>query len=204
MNLPLGGVTIVKPGFRLPRYFFVRAGEPGQRALGNAVLRRRHPHPLLVDGSRCSVTKVGTLLELKRLIRARLSTWHQRCRMSPDRFAWLKMRRTFSGGVFLWVVAIAAAVVANTAAAGNKVELDSFSVHLFLEDSGAVSRDITKITDFHSWNFKSDEGKADAILIKIRFRSDGEAFAKGEQSKVIVTTHAKRHDGSNRIITSEL
>jgi hypothetical protein len=155
----------------------------------------------MVQAAKIFFVRVGKAM--KRLIRARLSTWHQRCRMSPDRFAWLKMRRTFTGGVFLWVVATAAAVMANTAAAGNKVELDSFSVHLFLEDSGALSRDITKITDFHSWNFKSDEGKADAILIKIRFRSDGEAFAKGEQSKVIVTTQAKKHDGSNRIITSE-
>jgi hypothetical protein len=110
-------------------------------------------------------------------------------------------------GIVLCLVSVAAAVTADTVPAADKVELDSVSVHLFLEDSGTLSRDIATVTDFSSWNGSSDEGRADAILIMVRFRSSGEAFAKGEQARVLVTTQKSRFvvtsQAENRVIKSE-
>ena len=95
-------------------------------------------------------------------------------------------------------------LTAASIAAADAVELDSVSVHLFLEDSGTFSRDISTVENFASWNWSSDEGKADAILIKIRFRSDGAALALGTQARVVVTTRKMQTSWSaGKVIINE-
>jgi hypothetical protein len=90
------------------------------------------------------------------------------------------------------LVFVATALGATGASAGpaEGIRLESVSVHLFLEKSGALSRDITTMKDFHSWDFVPfgdgiPEGERfDDILIKIALGSAKEIFAKGRQGEI--------------------
>jgi hypothetical protein len=52
--------------------------------------------------------------------------------------------------------------------------LEGVSVHLFLEKSGSLSRDVTAVKDFQSWNFVPsgtgipDDERFNDILVKVR------------------------------------
>ena len=79
----------------------------------------------------------------------------------------------------------------------NKVTRVS-QVHLFLDKSGTLSKDILTIPNFRSWNFSTDaEGIPDgghfrAILITLRITAPGEHFAKGKVADVTLTNHDKK------------
>ena len=94
--------------------------------------------------------------------------------------------------VFLLMLT-APALAQKRAPEQNKAALNSVSVHLFLDKSGALSKDITAIPNFHSWNFSSiPEGIPEdehfrAILIKLRITAPGEHFAKGVVADVTLT-----------------
>jgi hypothetical protein len=83
-------------------------------------------------------------------------------------------------------------ILASAARATDRAQLDGVSVHLFLEKSGAFSSDIASIQNFYSWNMvPSGDGipedeKFGSILIKLRFNSPAEVFAKGMQARVVV------------------
>lgn len=101
--------------------------------------------------------------------------------------------------VFLLMLTAPALAQPKRAAEPNKAALDSVSVHLFLDKSGTLSKDITAIPNFHSWNFSSiSEGIPEnehfrAILIKLRITAPGEHFAKGAVADVTLTNlHTKK------------
>jgi hypothetical protein len=92
------------------------------------------------------------------------------------------------------VILITTSVMMTTsAAAQNKAAVDSVSVHLFLDKSGSLSKDITTIPNFSTWNFVADgEGIPDrehfhSILIKVRVTAPGEHYAKGLLATVTLT-----------------
>ena len=83
---------------------------------------------------------------------------------------------------------------AGVARAADRAQLDAVSVHLFLKKSGTFSPDVTSMRNFHAWNFEPSgdgmpEGEGfDAVLVKVRMRSDKEVFAKGEQARLRITS----------------
>jgi len=72
------------------------------------------------------------------------------------------------------------------------VRLDKVSVHLLLENTGAISDDITSIFGFSAWNFRpsglgfSSDDRFGSFLIKVWLSSEGETFQAGEQARVRV------------------
>ena len=54
---------------------------------------------------------------------------------------------------FNLALSIVLAATGAYAGSAESILLESVSIQLFLEKSGTFSRDITTITDFHSWNF---------------------------------------------------
>lgn len=92
-------------------------------------------------------------------------------------------------------LALAALVsaVSSFALAQGKVQLDSVTIHLFLETSGTLTPDIDTIEGFGARNFSlQGEGIADnerftAALLKVRFTSQREVFAQGTQAQIVVT-----------------
>ena len=72
------------------------------------------------------------------------------------------------------------------------MRLDKVSVHLFLENTGTFSDDITSIFGFSAWNFRpsglgfSADDRFDSFLIKVWLSSEGETFQAGEQARVKV------------------
>jgi hypothetical protein len=82
---------------------------------------------------------------------------------------------------------------ASFAAPKPKVELNSVTVHLFLESSGELSQDITSVPEFLAWNFMPmgkgvpDGEKFHAFLIRVGFYSTYEAFEPGVVAEVRVT-----------------
>jgi hypothetical protein len=91
---------------------------------------------------------------------------------------------------FLPLVIAWALLSGGGARAADRAQLDAVSVHLFLKKSGTFSPDVTTMRNFHAWNFEPSgdgmpEGEQfDAILVKIRMRSDKEVFAEGEQARL--------------------
>lgn len=98
---------------------------------------------------------------------------------------------------FTAIILLLAACV-SAAAARDRAALDGMTVHLFLEKSGQLSPDVTAIADFKSWNGTPmgagipDGETFEALLIKVRFVSKGEVFAKGRQATVTVTNTKTR------------
>jgi hypothetical protein len=94
------------------------------------------------------------------------------------------------------LAAVLAAVAPNAALAQRqspvRVVLDSVAVHLFLEDSGTLSPDVSVIADFAAFNFvASGTGvppeRFHDILVAVTLTSAGEAFARGRQATVTLT-----------------
>src|SRR5262245_30584800 len=87
---------------------------------------------------------------------------------------------------------IIAALVALSAGrpAEPPIRVEKVSVHLFLENSGEFSDDITVMPEFFTWNFKpvgdsfTDQDRFHSFLIKVWLRADGEAFHSDEQARV--------------------
>jgi hypothetical protein len=87
-----------------------------------------------------------------------------------------------------------AVVSSLPAQAEDRVTLDGLSVHLFLTKSGTLSPDMTAIEDFTARNFVPngtgfdvDQERFYDILIRLKFTSPREAFAKGRQAELVVT-----------------
>src|SRR5262245_57533208 len=82
----------------------------------------------------------------------------------------------------------------GSAGAANDIRLEGVSVHLFLEKSGSLSRDVTAVKDFQSWNFVPsgtgipDDERFNDILIKVELGSSREIFAKGRQGKISLSS----------------
>jgi hypothetical protein len=89
-------------------------------------------------------------------------------------------------------------VVPCAAQAQDRAKLDAVSVHLFLTKAGTLSPDVTEIPDFSAGNFvPSGTGFDDSerfydILIRLRFTSPREVFAKGRQAELVVTDRKTR------------
>ena len=93
----------------------------------------------------------------------------------------------------MWRAVAIIVLLLTSSAQAQKAVLDSVSVHLFLEKSGALSPDVTAIPNFRTWNFApATEGVPQdelfhAILIKLRITAPGEHFAKGKVAEVTLT-----------------
>jgi hypothetical protein len=90
-------------------------------------------------------------------------------------------------------LSLAALAFSTPVPAQDKAQLDAVSIHLFLATSGALSADVETIEGFGARNF-SLQGQGIAgnerfysALIRVRFTSKGEVFAKGTQAQVVVT-----------------
>jgi hypothetical protein len=76
--------------------------------------------------------------------------------------------------------------------AQSRAHLDAVSVHLFFEQTGVLSEDIGKISDFGSWNGEPrgtgipDGERFESLVIKLRFTAEREVFAKGTQARVML------------------
>ena len=74
----------------------------------------------------------------------------------------------------------------------SAVRLDKISIHLFLENSGTLSDDVTSIFGFSAWNFRpsgigfSDNDRFHSFLIKVWLSSERETFQTSEQARVLV------------------
>ena len=74
----------------------------------------------------------------------------------------------------------------------DSVRLDKVSIHLFLENSGVLSDDVTSVGDFSTWNSSplgtlfSPDDRFNSFLIKVWLSSDRETFQAGEQGRVVV------------------
>ena len=96
-------------------------------------------------------------------------------------------RTLFAAVVAFWLSGPAAH------AQDDKLSLDSVSIHLFLENSGEFSADITRAPGAGAWNSRPISGNVDyderfhSYLIKVTFRSDGEVYAEGEQATLIIS-----------------
>ena len=96
------------------------------------------------------------------------------------------------------LLALALAAPSSSALAQGKAQLNSVTIHLFLATSGTLSPDIETIAGFGARNFSvqgeglADNERFDAVLIKVRFTSKGEVFAKGTQAQVVVTDRWKK------------
>jgi len=105
-------------------------------------------------------------------------------------FTAMWQRSMFLTWVTLLVAVLSTAVEATSP---SEIELDSVSVHLFLEDSGELSRDVTSIPDFLAWNFHPiGEGIPDgerfhSFLVKVSFYSTYDAFEPGVVAQVKIT-----------------
>jgi hypothetical protein len=90
-------------------------------------------------------------------------------------------------------LSLATLACATPAPAQDKAQLDAVSIHLFLATSGTLSPDVEAIDGFGARNFGlQGKGFADnerfySALIRVRFTSKGEVFAKGTQAQVVVT-----------------
>jgi len=80
----------------------------------------------------------------------------------------------------------------------DRAQLDSVSVHIFLTKSGTLSDDVTAMEKFAAWNFSPDGTgippgeKFYSMLIRVKFTSNGEVFAKGQQAELVVTDRRTR------------
>lgn len=78
-------------------------------------------------------------------------------------------------------------------AQNDKLSLHAVSIHLFLENSGQFSHDITQAPGVGAWNFRPISGDVDhdetfhSYLIKVTFRSGGEVFTEGEQATLVIS-----------------
>lgn len=96
-------------------------------------------------------------------------------------------------------------LVGEDVRAAERINFESFAVRLFLQRSGMLSTDVTRVADFGSWNSEPrgkgiPEGERfDAALIVLRFSAAGEVFAKGEQARLTVTDDARQVVLSSRI-----
>jgi hypothetical protein len=94
------------------------------------------------------------------------------------------------------VLALLITPVAKAAQAQDRAILDAVSLHVFLTKSGMLSRDVSE--NFGAWNFAPqgegiEEGERFyAMLVRVRFTSPREVFAKGTQAEVVVTDRATR------------
>jgi hypothetical protein len=90
--------------------------------------------------------------------------------------------------------------------AEDRAHLEAVSVHLLLQSSGALSEDISKIADFHSWNGEPsgtgipEKETFESAVIKLRFHADREIFAKGTQATVTI----RNEEGGRRVRTENI
>lgn len=80
----------------------------------------------------------------------------------------------------------------------DRAQLDAVSVHLFLATSGTLSPDVETIEGFGARNFSlfgkgfAESERFYSALIRVRFTSMGEVFAKGTQAEVVVSDRWKK------------
>lgn len=108
---------------------------------------------------------------------------------------------------------LAAALLCTTlalpAAAQDKSELGTVTLHLFLEPNGVWSPDVATMPEFQSFNFSATgkgmpaESKWDALLIRVQLRSPKEVFVKGPQA-VVTVTHRKTKKVIRRAAISDV
>ncbi|MSP40862.1 MAG: hypothetical protein EXR70_20435 [Deltaproteobacteria bacterium] len=93
---------------------------------------------------------------------------------------------------FAPAVTAATAPAPAASAQKNPVRLDKVSIHLFLENSGTLSEDVTSASDFSTWNSTplgtmfSPADRFNVFLIKVWLSSDREISQPGEVGKVFV------------------
>jgi hypothetical protein len=96
------------------------------------------------------------------------------------------------------VLAAATLALAEGKKSPDRTQLDAVSVHLFLATSGTLSPDVETIEGFGARNFSlfgkgfADNERFYSALIRVRFTSNGEVFAKGTQAEVTVTDRWKK------------
>ena len=89
--------------------------------------------------------------------------------------------------------ALLLSALALPAAAQDRAQLGTVTLHLFLEPSGTWSPDVATMAEFQSFNFTAtgkgmpEGAKWDSLLIRVQLRSPKEIFAKGQQAVVTVT-----------------
>jgi hypothetical protein len=94
--------------------------------------------------------------------------------------------------VIIFLIDFLALTSASVWAEESSIRLEKISIHLFLENSGVLSDDITSISGFSAWNFRpsglsfSDDDRFHSFLIKVWFFSEREHFQAGEQARVLL------------------
>ncbi len=84
---------------------------------------------------------------------------------------------------------LAVGLLLSPASAQDRATVEDFSVHLFLTGKGELSPDVTRMRNFHAWNFFAmadgyEGGDFHGYLISLRFVSPREVFAKGPQARI--------------------
>jgi hypothetical protein len=93
--------------------------------------------------------------------------------------------------ILLWLVYVVFNSV-SLSAEESPVRLEKVSVHLYLENTGTLSEDVTAVSGFYAQNFRpfgtgfSDNDRFSSFLIKVSLSSDVQTFQPGEQARVIV------------------
>jgi hypothetical protein len=91
--------------------------------------------------------------------------------------------------ILLWIVVLNSAALS---AEESPVRLEKLSVHLFLENTGTLSDDVTSVSGFYAQNFRpfgigfSDNDRFSSFLIQVSLSSDVQTFQPGEQARVMV------------------
>jgi hypothetical protein len=101
------------------------------------------------------------------------------------------------------------AALALPAAAQDKAQLGTVTLHLFLEPRGVWSPDVATMPEFQSFNFGAsgkgmpEDAKWDALLIRVQLRAPKEIFAKGQQA-VVTVTHRKTKKVIRRAVIADV
>jgi hypothetical protein len=93
--------------------------------------------------------------------------------------------------ISLWIAGLVFSSV-SLSAERNSVHLDRVSIHLFLENKGTFSEDVTSMYGFFARNAQpfgigfADDDRFHSFLIKVWFSSERKTFQADEQARVAV------------------
>jgi hypothetical protein len=93
--------------------------------------------------------------------------------------------------ILLWIVYFVFNAV-SLSAEESPVRLEKVSVHLFLENTGGLSDDVTSVSGFYARDSRpfgsgfSENDRFSSFLIKVSLSSDVQTFQPGEQARVMV------------------
>ena len=98
--------------------------------------------------------------------------------------------------IFVPAIAAAFMTVASQTAVAQTATIEDIRVHLFYENDGTLSEDLTKRKELALFNTMTGEGDAkkpsSSFLVAVSVRGQPETFDKAAALTITVTTNAKR------------